>query len=284
MTHPTDSAHPANDRGLMFISSRNNPRIKQIRNLRHRKERERTGLFFIEGIHLVAAAVELNAAIKLLVIAPALLTSPFGRAVVWEQRRNGIPCLEVTPDIFQSLAIKEGAQGIGAVVAQRCEPLRRVRLAANACWVALDTVQYPGNLGTILRTSDAVGGTGVILLGDTTDPYDPASVRASTGALFSQRLIRASFEEFARWKCQHNYVVVGTSPAASTDYQAVSYQLPMVLLMGGEPLGLAGAQQAVCDRMVNIPMVGHSDSLNLSVAASLMLYEIFNQRRAAVKG
>jgi TrmH family RNA methyltransferase len=191
--------------------------------------------------------------------------------------------VEVTADVFHTLAAKEHAQGIGVVARQRWHDLERARPEAGQCWVALDTVHYPGNLGTILRTCDAVACAGVILLGTTTDPYDPAAVRASMGAIFSQRLARASFAEFATWRDRHGLAVVGTSPAAPLDYQAIAYQPPLVLLMGSEPRGLSREQQALCDTMVNIPMVGRSDSLNLAVATGIVLYEIFNQQRAAPK-
>ena len=269
------------ERGTAIISSRHNPRIKAIRALGSRKERERTGLFFVEGVHLVAAAVQLRAGIETLVVAPELLVSRPGRELVRAQQQRGVPCLEVTAEVFQGLAVKEITQGIGAVVRQCWEELARVRPAGEHCWVALDAVQYPGNLGTILRTCDAIGGAGVILLGHTTDPYDPAAVRASLGAIFSQRLVRTSFAEFADWKRQHGCQVVGTSPSASTDYQGIAYRRPLVLLMGSEPRGLSREHQALCDVVVTIPMIGHGDSLNLSVATSIVLYEIFNQQRAA---
>jgi TrmH family RNA methyltransferase len=145
--------------------------------------------------------------------------------------------------------------------------------------VALDAIQYPGNLGTILRTCDATGAAGVILLGATSDPYDPESVRASVGAIFSLQLARASPAEFAAWKRERGISVAGTSPAAALDYRAAAYAPPVVLLMGCERSGLPPALQALCDVLVRIPMVGRSDSLNLAVATSLMLYEVFRQRR-----
>jgi TrmH family RNA methyltransferase len=119
----------------------------------------------------------------------------------------------------------------------------------------------------------------VILVGDTTDPYDPGAVRASLGAIFSQRLVRASLDELAAWKLAHQVAMVGTSGAAPTDYQAVSYAPPLVLLMGGEQRGLSQRQQALCDLMVSIPMVARSDSLNLAVATAVVLYEMLGQRR-----
>ncbi|HEU5100769.1 MAG TPA: RNA methyltransferase [Roseiflexaceae bacterium] len=263
------------------ISSRSNPAIKTIRGLAIRKQREQTGLFFVDGLHLVGAAAQQQAAIETCVVAPDLLSSSFGHDLVQTLAQRGAQVISVTADVFRSLATKEHAQGIGVVARQRWLELARSRPEARQCWVALDTVHYPGNLGTILRTCDAVGAAGVILLGNTTDPYDPAAVRASLGAIFSQRLARASFAEFAEWRQRHRLAVVGTSPSAALDYQSVAYQAPLVLLMGSEPRGLSREQQALCDLVVNIPMVGSSDSLNLAVATGIMLYEIFNQQRGA---
>ena len=262
------------------VSSKSNPTIKRIRALRHRKERERTGSFFVEGIRPVGEAVELGAEVELCVVAPELLTSEYGHDLVRRLEHEGIPCVAVTSEVFRSISGKEGPQGIGAVVKQRWETLGQVELSTELCWVAIDAVQDPGNLGTILRTSDAVGGAGVILLGPATDPHDPAALRAGMGAISSQRLVRASFEEFAEWKQEHGYLVVGTSNAADLDYQAVGYYPPLVLLMGSEREGLGEEQQALCDVVVRIPMAGRSDSLNLAVATGVMLYEIFNQQRA----
>lgn len=262
-----------------MITSRHNPSIKLIRSLRQRREREQTGLCFIEGIRIVAEAIQLGATVELLVTAPTLLTSPFGRQVVEEVRRSGIPCLEVSAEVFESFSAKDGPQGLGAVVRQRWQRIVEVVPGGELCWVALESVADPGNLGTILRTGDAVGAAGVILLGQATDPYDPAALRASMGAVFSQRLVRATSEELAQWKQEHNWYVVGTSGAALDDYQAVTYPAPLVLLMGSEREGLSPQLRALCDGLVSIPMVGRSDSLNLAVSTGVVLYEIFNQRR-----
>lgn len=263
----------------MIISSHNNPRIKEIRSLRHRQEREQTGLFFIEGIRLVTEAGQLGADIEALVVAPELLKSQFGQEVVRAEQERGTSCIEVTADVFRSISVKDGPQGMGAVVRQHWESLDQVRLSSRDYWVALDAAQDPGNIGTIMRTGDAFGSVGVILLGNCADPYDPTALRASMGAIFSQRLVKANFADFAHWKQRHDYCVIGTSKAAPHDYRKVSYPLPMVLLMGSERLGLSSEQQALCDLMVGIPMVGRSDSLNLAVAAGIVLYEVFYQAR-----
>jgi TrmH family RNA methyltransferase len=263
------------------ISSFSNPQIKQIRALRQRKERDATGLFFIEGIRLVGEAVQLHAPIDTLVVAPELLSSDFARSLVEEQTQAGVRLLEVTVDVFASLSGKDGPQGLGAVLRQQWEPLEAVGLEDGLGWVALESVADPGNLGTILRTADAVGCAGVLLLGTSTDPFDPAALRASMGAIFSQRLVRASFAEFVAWKQRHRVAVVGTSGDAAHDYRAVRYQPPLVLLMGSERQGLSDEQQAACDVVVRIPMVGRSDSLNLAVATGVVLYEMFYQRLKA---
>jgi len=264
---------------MIIISSRDNARIKLIRSLRNRKDREETGLYFIESVRLVRQAVEAQADIQTMVVAPELLDDPAGQKIVQGQIHKGVPCIEVTPSVFESIAVKEGHQGIGAVLRQRWESLQDVRLQSELCWVAISEIQYPGNLGTILRICDAVGGGGIILMGHSTDPYDPVSVRASTGAVFWQRIVKATFQEFAAWKKQHGYYAVGTSPAAVSDYHLVSYQPPVVLLMGSERIGLTPEQQSICDLMVKIPMVGRCDSHHLTVATGIVLYEIFNQSR-----
>jgi TrmH family RNA methyltransferase len=265
-----------------LITSTANPTIKQIRKLREKKERLQTGLFYIEGLRIVIEALQQGAEVECLVVAPDLLTSEFGWQKVEEENRRGIQVLQVGQAVFTSLASKENPQGIAAVVRQRWQDASNLHLASQDLWVALDSVADPGNLGTILRTSDAVGGKGLILLDNSTDPYDLTTIRASMGAIFSQGLVKTTFEQFLQWKQDHDYALVGTSDSASVDYCQASYPLPMILLMGSERLGLSEEHMRACDQLVSIPMVGRSDSLNLAVASGVMLYEIFNQQRERV--
>src|SRR5262249_22173648 len=151
------------------------------------------------------------------------------------------------------------------------------------CWLALQTVRSAGNLGTILRTAAAVGSAGLFVLGSQVDPYDPAAVRATMGALYAQQLVRTTPAALDEWKRRHRCLLVGTSLTAPTDYQARAYHSPTILLMGEERKGLPSDLMALCDDLVRIPMVGGSDSLNLGVATGVMLYELFNQRRRRVK-
>jgi RNA methyltransferase, TrmH family len=261
----------------MLISSRTNSTIKQIRSLHERKERERAGLFFVEGIRLVIEAAQQGADIQTLVVAPDLLKSEMARQVIDEQRLKGTQVLEVTPDVFSTLSQKEGPQGIGALVRERVQTLDDLQ-PGGPCWVALDEPQDPGNIGAILRTADATGCAGVILLDHSADPYDPSALRASMGAVFSIPLVKTHFSELVVWKRKHGYMMVGTSDRGAVEYRQAAYQFPLVLLMGSEREGLSAEQVAACDLLARIPMAGRNDSLNLAVATGVMLYELYARR------
>lgn len=262
-----------------MITSTANERIKWLRKLQERKARQESGLFYIEGLRIVTEAIQQGASIETLVVAPDLLRSEFGQKLVAEQRSAGMPVLDVSDEVFHRIALKDGPQGLAAVVRQQWLSLADVQVGPGKNWVALDSVADPGNLGTILRTHDAVGGQGVILLDQSTDPFDPSATRASMGALFTQRLVKASFAEFANWKRQVGAPLVGTSGAAQQDYHEYRYPDGLVVLMGSERQGLQQQHIDLCDGLVSIPMRGESDSLNLAVATAVVLYEILNQRR-----
>jgi len=268
----------------LLISNAKHPDLRQILRLGDRKEREKTDLYYIEGVRFVSEAAAANVGIETLVVCPQLLTNPHGRKVAARLKASGTPCFEVTLELFERLSLIGDYQGIAAVVRQRWDRLERVEAYGNPFWVAHDTVQSPGNLGTILRTCEAVGGEGAILLGNAIDPYDPWTVRGTMGAMFRLRFVRTGYAGFAAWKRRAHYRIVGTSPHAAQDYRTVSYGGPVVLFMGCEQRGMTPEQQALCDAMVRIPMVGRSDSLNLGVAAGVLLYELFNQRHRAPVG
>ncbi len=261
-----------------IITSRNNPRIKQICALLKRSEREKTGLALVEGLRLVTEALRYPQSVSQLIVAPDLLRSSHGQALWQDRRQQGLPCLCVSAEVFQSFSLKDNPQGMAAVVSQQWEPLEQVRLSAEDYWVALEAVQDPGNLGTILRTCDATGCRGVFLLDHATDAYDPTALRASMGAIFALRLVKTSFQAFADWKRQHNYPVVGATDAAPLNYRQAAYPSPVILLMGSERQGLSPEQQALCDLIVSIPMRGSSDSLNVSIATAIVLYEMLYRR------
>ncbi len=263
-----------------MITSTANFQIKEIRRLiADRRERERLGLYVVEGLRIVGEAFQMEAPIEQLVVAPELLVSDFGLQIVDHSYQRGVPQLKVSASVFHSLSIKEGPQGIAAVIRQKWADIEKVNPTPGHCWVALDSIADPGNLGTILRTNDGAGGEGIILLGHCTDPYDPTALRASMGAVFSQKLVRASFEDFSHWRLTQACPVVGTSDKSELDYHYAEYPDRLVLLMGSERAGLPDHYLRLCDWVVSIPMLGRSDSLNLAVATGISLYEIYNQYR-----
>jgi TrmH family RNA methyltransferase len=145
-------------------------------------------------------------------------------------------------------------------------------------WLCVETVRSPGNLGSLLRTCAAAGASGLCATSQAIELHDPSVVRATMGALFRQRLVRASPEEVRRWADRNGARVVGASPEGRVDYRRLSYRAPTVLVLGGERKGLSDEQRAICDDLVHIPMQPGCDSLNLAVAGSLLVYEAWGQR------
>lgn len=263
----------------MIITSFTNPKVKAIRKLSGKKYRDTSGTFFIEGLRTVGEAVQTGAPIQSLVIAPDLLVSEFGQSLLVHPGINDVEKVEVSAEIYEKIAHKDGPQGIGAVMRQNWHSFKELNINHTDLWVALDRIADPGNLGTIMRTADAVGCRGVILLGPSTDPHDPTAVKASMGSIFSLELIKSDWTAFRTWQLESQVMLVGTSDRAVKDYQSVSYQRPLVLLMGSERHGLPDDMINACDSLVRIPMAGRADSLNLAVATAIVLYEIFNQTK-----
>jgi TrmH family RNA methyltransferase len=189
-------------------------------------------------------------------------------------RVGDAPRLRLTAEMFGLVTRRAKPDGIGVVCEQRWAPLIDQHPRRGDVWVALDSVRTPGNLGTILRTCAAVGASGVMLVGGETDPYDPAAVRASMGALLGTTLVRTSARALAGWKSRRNVTCLGTSPDAKRDYREAKFRTPLVLMMGTERNGLRERQLALCDEVVRLPMTSAVDSLNVAVATSVLLYEI----------
>lgn len=266
------------------LISRNNPKIKQIYHLlRQQKQRAETGLFVVEGIHHVGEACAARATVEYICYAPDLLTSDFALQLVREQSDLGIQCYPVEKEVFAGLSKKDNPQGILAVARQPHWQLDNLSVDNFNWGVALVAPQDPGNIGSILRTMDAVGACGLLLLDDPAnsqfcaDPYHPSSVRASMGAIFWYPVISTNFMDFVSWVRAQGYHIYGTSAHASLDYRTVEkYVPPLILLMGSERVGLTAEQSAVCDVLLRMPMKGRVTSLNLAVATGVMLYAISN--------
>jgi TrmH family RNA methyltransferase len=250
-----------------LISSPGNPLIKKVRALRQKKVRTESGLFLVEGIHHVGEAVESGWEVQEILYASGVLTSPFAHDLI---SRFAFTPQPVTAQVMETLADKENPQGILAIVSQKKRQLKDIKPFKRA--MALVSPQDPGNVGTILRTLDAVGADALFLLDGGVELYHPTVVRASMGTLFWKPVIQTSFDEFIGWARKGGYQLIGTSAKADVDYQTLVPQIPWVLLLGNEQKGLSPAQTAACDVTVSLPMRGRVTSLNLAVAAGVLLY------------
>lgn len=244
-----------------------------------RKYRDASGLFYIEGVRNFIKACDRNLDLCKILFSEKLLTAPSARKLVRHARRSGVNCISLTPEQFRSISHTEKASGVGAIVRQHWSGLYDVSPKAGLCWVVLETVRSPGNLGTLIRTSEAVGGAGFIFLGKRVDPFDPDVVRASMGAIFHQKFVRTTFNSLAPWIHRHHFHVVGASPDGATDLHQFDYPRSTLLFLGEERQGLTQQQRDLCQYLVRIPMVGMADSLNLAVAGSLLMYEVYRSRK-----
>lgn len=262
-----------------IITSRANPLIQELRGLAQRKNRARRGEFFVEGIQPVLQALSSRAPLRMLVVADDLLTSKIARDAVRTQERAGTRIVHVSSQVFETLAEREHPTGLAAVVQVTTQTLADLHPDQNALFAALYQVSNPGNLGTILRTADAVQARGVILIGDVTDPYAPSAIAASRGALFSVPLVHiAGVDELFDWSRQYKLRVVMTSDRAEQLMWNADLRTPLLLIFGNEGEGLPPEILAQ-GQAVKIPMAGAVDSLNLAVAAGVLLYESARQRR-----
>jgi TrmH family RNA methyltransferase len=250
-----------------LIRSRSNPLIKQARSLRQRKARADTGLFVVEGIHHVGEVVAAGWEVEAILYAPDRLKSDFGRDLI--SRFSG-RIEAASAEVFDSAAGKDNPQGILAIVRQKL--FRMVDLPALRCGVALAEPQDPGNLGTVLRSLDAVGADALFVLNGGVDQYHPTAIRAGMGASFWIPVLETTFAEFDVWRRQRGVQLIGTSAHAGTDHPASALTKPWILLFGSEQKGLSGDQLLACDFTVSLPMRGRTSSLNLAVAAGILLY------------
>jgi TrmH family RNA methyltransferase len=257
------------------ITSLQNERVKAIRALEMRKVRKETGLFVAEGPSILITAREHGFKPETLVCRAGSATSGAARGLVDWACKAGAEVLEVSEAVLSKLASKDNPQSMLAVFRQKWTELPEAKtMPRGAVWVALEEVRDPGNLGTILRTVDAVGAAGVVLIGAACDPYSRECVRASMGSVFAVPLVKTTREAFLAWRRHWTGDVIGTHLDAREDFRKVAYKAPTLLVMGSEGPGLSEAVAAACTRTVKIPMAGGLDSLNLAVATALVLYQI----------
>jgi TrmH family RNA methyltransferase len=256
------------------ISSAANPLVKRVRALADRKHRRRESAFVVHGIQPVWQAVEAGAEIDTLIVAPDLLRHPGATAMVEAQETAGVQVARLSGELFGRIADRDGPSGLAAIVRIVPATIDDLPVRADSLFVALHHAGNPGNVGTIVRTASAVGAA-VVLIGPSADPYDPAAVKASMGAIFTVPVaVTPSAEGFRDWAATRGVTVAATSARGSVSCWAAHYALPLALLLGSEGAGLPADLLATAALRVAIPMTGTAESLNLAVAAGVLLYEV----------
>jgi len=263
---------------VKLVTSLANPIVKDIRGLALAKNRKASGRFVAEGLKLVADAVTAGWAIDTLVHASAVAGQPLVARLAATCRAQGGSVIAVSAAVLAKISRRDNPQTVLGVFRQQLMPAGAIKPGADDLWIALERVRDPGNLGTIVRTADAAGASGVILIGDTVDPFSMEAVRATMGSVFHVPLARTTPAEFAAIARGWPGAVVGTHLAGKTDYREARYKTPVLLAMGGEQAGLSPEVAGLCRTLVKIPMAGKADSLNLAVATGIMAFEIMRAR------
>ena len=246
-----------------------------------KKYRDQQGVFLAEGLKLVIDALDLGWIIKTLVYSKAGKGNSHVEQVAARTIAKGGDVLEVSEKVISAITRRDNPQMVVGVFEQKVQSLAAIKPLGSDVYVALDRVRDPGNLGTIIRTADAVGAKGIILIGDTTDPFSLETVRATMGSVFAMPLVRASEAEFLSWRKSFSGLIVGTHLKGAVDYRTIPYaNKPVILVMGNEQQGLPDQLASTCDKLARIPQEGRADSLNLAIATGVMLFEI---RRDALK-
>ncbi len=260
------------------VDSAANPLIKTLKGLHDKKGRAETGLFLAEGARLIAEAAECGWLPDTAIYTPEAAERPRTRALLAELSEKGTRLLQASPRAMGQIARRDNPQTVIGAFKQSLAPLQKISLQAGQCVVALQAVRDPGNLGTIIRSADAVGVKAVVLIGDCCDPFSVEAVRATMGSLFAVPIVKADFAELRAWAKAQKATLVGAALGATGRFSDPIYGDRTVLLMGNEQAGLPPEMKESCDAVVEIPMQGRADSLNLAVSTAVMLYEIWRQR------
>jgi RNA methyltransferase, TrmH family len=261
------------------ITGFSNPLLKEVRALREKKLRKRAGLFLAEGLRILTEAREAGFLPVMLFRVKDRKVHALEIALETEVLTAGGDVIETSAEIMSKLSGKDNAQALVGVYRDHGTALADLDRSSAPIWLVAQAMRDPGNLGTMLRTGDAVGAGGLILIDDCTDPFSVEAVRASMGAVFTQKVVQCRWREFIEWLRNGKGQLVGTSLQTDTDYQAASYAAPCFILTGNEAQGLPAEYEAECDLLVKMPMRGKADSLNAAVATAVMAYEVLNQFR-----
>jgi RNA methyltransferase, TrmH family len=261
------------------ITGFSNPLLKEMRALREKKLRKRAGLFLAEGLRIMTEAREAGFLPEMLFRVKDRDVHALEIALETATLAAGGDVIETSADIMAKLSGKDNAQAVVGIYRDHNNDLADIGRSTAPIWLVAQAMRDPGNLGTMLRTGDAIGAGGLILIDDCTDPFSVEAVRASMGAIFTQKVVQCRWEEFLLWLRQGPGQLVGASLQTETDYQAATYCAPCFILTGNEAQGLPKEYETQCDLLVKIPMRGKADSLNAAIATAVMGYEVLNQFR-----
>jgi TrmH family RNA methyltransferase len=260
------------------ITAFSNPLIKRVRNLRDKRHRREEGLFLAEGLRILAEAEEAGRLPRWIFHTAEMRNHPLVRRLSVACEADGGEAIETNSDILHKLSGKDNPQTVLGVYAEFDTALARIDRSTADIWIVAQALRDPGNLGTILRTGDAVGAGGLILIDDCVDPFSVEAVRASMGALFTQAIAKANWVEFQAWLRSGVGQLVALSLRTDTDYREPRYAVPTFLLVGNEARGLPDEYEDACDLRVKLPMRGKADSLNAAIATAVMAYQVLGQR------
>jgi len=263
------------------VTAFSNATVKQLRSLRDKKGRRSEGMFLAEGLRIVAEARDSGRLPEIVAFSPEGAKHPLAAEIIAATEAAGGDAVETTPDILSKMSGKDNPQMLLGAYRVPETALSAIDRAKAPLWIVAQALRDPGNIGTILRTGDAVGAGGLILIDDSADPYSVEAVRASMGAIFTQQVAQARWPEFVAWLRSGEGQLVGTSLRASVDYRLATYEPPTFILVGNEAHGLPEAYEDECDVRVKIPMLGKADSLNAAMATAVMGYEVLRHRLPA---
>ncbi|MGB7408178.1 MAG: RNA methyltransferase [Pontixanthobacter sp.] len=255
------------------ITGFSNPTVKYLRSLRDKKHRRREGKFLAEGLRLLTDALECGYIPELLVMAKTREPHPLLERLEHAVASSGGAVIETTPDILTKITGKDNPQTVTGMFGELDTSLTALDRTRGSIWLVAQALRDPGNLGTMLRTCDAVGAGGLILVDDCADPFSVEAVRASMGAVFTQQIAQATWAEFVPWLRAKPGQLVAASLRDAVPYRNAAYQNPCFILVGNESQGLPEIYEKECDLRVTMPMRGRADSLNAAVAGAVLAYE-----------
>lgn len=268
---------------MLEITSGQNPKVKQILKLRDRSERNATGLFLIEGYREILRATDANWKINTLFFCPELFLGSNEPALIERLAKRGTEIITCNKAVFAKISYRDRPDGLLAIAPQKKLTLQDLESSFKKqkppLFVIAEAIEKPGNLGTILRSSDAVGVDGLIVCDRCTDIFNPNVVRASVGTLFTVPTIETTGEEALAWLKQHGVVTLAATPQADKEFTQVDLTGPVAIAVGTEQLGLSDRWMKQATLQVRIPMMGVADSLNVAMATTLLMYEALRQRQ-----